>query len=1570
MIDPAVQTYFQKLKNQSPITVEAKIQSNQQHQTFPEHSELNLGFARQLLQENPNVIKVNLPEIGLPHIEGAPITNEKNPDPQDILSPGLIDMNKVNEYLNLEASNDVKIDVPLFQTIEKVEREPYEQIEIPCDYWGRSKYSTMIEIGLKEVAIGGVASSGFFQLYNQIDANTFLPYSEPLYFDSNRFSQSSMDGLKEAYFFCAEPRATIYLLCFLNQKFGNTALYFPAAVAAKQLFYEDQNGIIRAVDNINVFDSSFINLNQSDIKTKINMLLNPSTIPPDFIFKQQVRVDLQIQFVPCNQYYFTHSWIGDANTQKKLAAVPLDPPFTSPTPIISIFDLEFYLKTPPKEGYLYFKAFIVNDPVKSLTSIQGPQLFNSSKPIKEGEITSFVVQSSGQISFCESIRIYIDKQITSSTYLAVLLYSTNAQGKEPPLYKVGYIPLFNSSNTIEKGPQKFTLHDPKRLPKDLKHQKLPNRTYISCRISLPPAYFPFPCLEKFINTTDINNIELPEGDKDSLIAVVIPIFAKSMSLITEPNLVKLIKFLSQFDKSKLKKIVRSWIYNIYEPNIHPKSATALLISLTTLFGTILNPSAKEDPATAQQRMKLQNFPIKFPNVNTPDQTKPFELVKQLTIQLPIYIDLLIVSMYKCNAKIDVSAFWPFFKKFSSYLTIAYNECPNDDLIACIDSVSTFLFHCMYRCEFQNIANCMFDILRAIHSQRNPKNLAKNSIVTFRFLIRFALTPQFIVGLGTITKKLIIGKSFSPYNKLLSIFFLSIFECLTVDNKEAITMCSRFLKMISFHVEQMPVEVVSHIAYVLFPMIQTVSSNYDSKPIKSCPNAQSSLIPFFLIVFNKTEPEIINLFFSSLAGSIQNQFIMKLTSMFLTIYRSGIENNLYFFIEMTKRILQILHIILNDKMSQPIVKRVIECCKYLLNDYQSPSNFNYFYQLLKRVIEMFKCDRDLITLLLERVRSRLLSKRCLATALLSHQFWCDYLRNKSIVLSSIDTMDSLTAILLNLSSEKIEIYNQFIFAMDQLSATKNNEEFKYAVHERMGAAQVIINVVKDQKTSTYPVEDRCQQIMMIADQYKMFPTMRMKWLQQCLSTNADNEDNISAFISQLHIVALVATVYYHNNYEKQTTTNEVADAGAASKFPFHLSVVQPIRFAMKVNDNVRDTFEFFPEVAEETQIDFASMNPVALDLLNDMSLEMLITELEKAVEIGLKSSLFYSLRPIHSFILRLRHRTRNFKECANSCTKLSEIFTKITTKTATFTHDTPIAAYLVIDKQNNQTKQTVYYTDINVSVSSNRIVNMGDTKIIEILKKDQRREGKVNFCPKHHSIDCKYPGTCVVPLEIDKDIIEDDEHPHHWKHFKTRVSYRDYDSPENPIDFNQTQVNVINVTTKSAIPHYRMCVDVSEEETSIVNRSMMEIIEESMNATLNVCDKISEDLEMWFINEQNVNHDLTNEQLYSGEVDRIITILDEIVKDKKDNFKDNLKRLRQTHKEKADEIAVKTKEALSRIMKVFSRITKDLPSNSNHYMMFSILISKFCKEFELEEIPSSETFESYQDPMTQTFDFEK
>ncbi|KAK8897832.1 hypothetical protein M9Y10_000060 [Tritrichomonas musculus] len=1568
MIDSAIQSYFLKLKNQSPISIEQKNENDRQHQTLPEHLKLNNKFALPLLEESPNVIKVNIPEIGLPKVEGPPITNEKNPDPEDLTSPGQIDMNKVEEYLRLETSNAIDFNIPLFQTINKVECEPYEIIVNPTNYWGRTKDSMMIEITIKEICTTR-PSSGFFQLYNQIDSVNLLPISEPLYFDNNHFIQTSTPGLESACIFCAEPKSTIYLLCFLNQKFGNTPFDILFAVSGKQLFCDDANGVVRPRDNLNVFEN-FLNVSQADIKGKINMITNaPALSNPENLVKQAVKADLQIQLIPCNQYNFTHSWIGNANPQLRLSAVPIDPPSTSPTPIISLFDIEFFFKNQPKENFSYFKAYIVNGPIKNLAAVQGIPLFTTSKPTKESEITSFVVPSSNQISFCENIRIYVNEQINSQTYLAIFLYSFNLEKKEPTLYKVGYIPLFNTSNTIEKGPQKFILYDPKRLPKDLKHQKPPNRTYIQCRISIPPAYFPFPCCEKFINNMDPNNIEFPEGDSDALLTIVVPIFAKMLGILSVQNLRKLVEFLSQFDKVKLKDILRSWAYNIFNPNLIPNCENSLLSSLNSLMEQVSNnPVVKDDIANPQKGRTQILIQMKFLAQNTPESPRSNDILKPLLTQLPIYVDVLIASMYKSNTKLETQNFLSFFRIFARFLTFVYNESSSDDLLSAINSVSTCLFHCMYKFEFTDIAKSMFEILRAIHSMRDPQKLSKNSVITFRFLIRFASTPQFIVGLGTITKRLNIEKSFSPYNKLLSIFFLVIFECLTVDNKEAITLCSRFLKMISFHVEQLPPDIVSHIAYSLFPIIYPVLSDYDSKPIKETPNAQANLIPFILIILNKTQPEVITSFFKNLANTFQLQLITKLISLYETLYRSGVENNLQFFIEMTKRMLQFLHVILDEQMSRKIVLRIIEVCKFFLNDFQSPTTFIYFYHFIKRVIEMFKCERKLIILLLKKVQSRLLSKRCLATALLYHQFWCDYVRNSSIVLSSIDTMDSLTAILLKLDSEDTEIYDQFILAMDKLSFTKNDYKFKEAVHERMGAAQVIINVVREQKKSTYPIEDRCKQIMMIADQYKMFPTMRMKWLQECLNKNKENDDIISAFVSQLHVVALVATVYYYNNYEKQTPNENITDADKSysQNLPFHLSVVQPIRYAMKVDDNVQDTFKFLPEVAEETKIDFASMNPVALDLLNDMSLNMLITELDRAVTIGLDAGLYYSLRPIHSFILRLRHRTRNFRECANSCTKLSEIFKKITTKSASFTHDTPIAAYLVIDKQNNQIKQSVYYINVSVNVSANRNVNVGDQKIIEILKKDQRREDKVNLCPKHHSIDCKYPGTCVVPLEVDQDTIDNDEHPHHWKHFKTRIYYSDYENT----DFNQKEVNVIKITTKSAIPHYRMCVDVNESETFIESHSMIEIIDESMNKTLDVCNKISEDLEMWFINEQNVNHDLTNDQLYSGEVERIITILDEIVKDKKDNFFDRLKRLRQNHKEKAFELANKAREALSRIMKVFSRITKDLPTNMTHYQMFSILISKFCKEFDLEDIPANQMFESYQDPMTQTFEFEK
>lgn len=1581
MIEPSVFEYFQRTKEKQPIRVEKKNPNDIRHQALPEHLQFNNGYAKCCLDENPEIIKVSPPELLTAKLANVKICNELNPDPEDTKNPGEIDIQKVENFLNLSVSDDVDIDLPLFETIPLLPRnfKSNPQFRPPFPY-DRTPNSCMVEITIKTIskANANVSYNGFFQIYYETQdsqkGKSLAPYSEPLYFSENQFTQSGTD---KASFFCIDHKKyNYYLLCFIYTPLFT--IQAPYCVAGKQLFVEVENNGKRSIQNFTTFDG-FLKLDfEQNIRNIINSLLEP--LDRTKLIAASINNDFLIHYLKPTDYEFTYTWL--ARSDLPLTAIPIDPPITSTAPVISIFDLDFTFKNPPdNKTLLYFKAFVIKDQLKNPTSPEAtlPVLLfsdtskNSDKSSsqKVTEVTSAAQNATNQLFFFENIRVLINDPFPS--YLVIYIYQSNIVKQETMVpFKVGFIPLFSQLGVNDHEPQKIILYDPKRLPKDyLKHPKPPKNTYLTYKINIPPLYFPSPLGERFIQAYDSPQVDIPEGEKDLLKSMAIPIFSKILSNMTMENLKKCIEFFSKFDKKEvIKDMILPWIYNVYYPlKISPRILDDLTTTLTTFMDAMVKEmSFKDDsqaPNTGQRRDRLMSLTKANTNdilpVNAMKQNVSF---KPLMAQLPMYTHVLIAAMNYTKDKVDERTLLTFIKAFAEFFVEAYKQgCSDEDSRDALEGVSVFLFHCMYRSEFSIVSECIFIVLRSIHLLRNSSNEVINSRFTFWFLLQFAYTPQFTIGLGTITKRLDVEKSFSPYNKLLSLFFLSILECLTISDNYAIRLCCMFLLMIAYHVEKITDEsVAQHIAYVLFPIINTVFSDYDSLQMKSSNesddiNPPLYLIPFSLIILNKAPQQLLTSFYRNLATSFQQQFISKfLNGLYTTLAQAGLKKNLSYFIQMTKRLIKFLHVIL------PLLKnsfvQVVKLCDDLLNDYQSPSNYVYFYQFLSRAIIEFQCERTLIAILLKRVTSTLMSTRCLVTALLALQFQNDYKRNNSIVLSSIDTMDSLTAILLDRKAEEIDIFNKLIDIIVEVSKTQNDQTFISQVDERMKAAKIIADVVKDQKQSTYPVETRCQQIMMIADQYNMYPTMRVKWLQECLKINKEDDDYISAFVTQLHIVALMATVYYNNKpnieFEKK-----------ADQFPFHLSVVQPIMFATKVDDNVEQSFSFMPEVVKETKINFSDMQAVALDLLTDITLEEIFKEINNAIDLGTKADLYYSLRPIESFQLRLYHRTRNFKECANCCKKLSESFAKITTNGATLTHDTPIQLYLVINNLKPEQKNKVYYVKRDVN----------DKKIIEILKSGLQSNGNVQVCP---SIDPNFRGTCAIPLEIDCDIITDDEHPHCWRNFKTPVYISDYEHT----DFTQKEVKIIKVVTSDHIPHYRKAVDV--ESISIEQYSVLEIIQQVIESLLHVIDVVTKDVEMWFENERNVDYSMNPSQFITKEISKLNTLLNVINKEGKEKILDKLKILQKKNKAEANQFASQIRTAMCKMMEVLRRcaiesnVSNDTAAMLDltiHMKMHISLANKFCSEFDLQPIPVDAAenpfpYKSYQDPMSLTFDFEK
>jgi hypothetical protein len=171
-------------------------------------------------------------------------------------------------------------------------------------------------------------------------------------------------------------------------------------------------------------------------------------------------------------------------------------------------------------------------------------------------------------------------------------------------------------------------------------------------------------------------------------------------------------------------------------------------------------------------------------------------------------------------------------------------------------------------------------------------------------------------------------------------------------------------------------------------------------------------------------------------------------------------------------------------------------------------------------------------------------------------------------------------------------------------------------------------------------------------------MRQKWLGEILKTNLEFQDIISAFVTQLHIIALIDTVVDYDRQQKLGYTRPKSGA----KPPFHLCIVQPVywadpEFTFPVPQSVWD-FSFMPELLVETEIPFAKMQGADQKMLEGFIPGILVEACKTGIELGKQANVFYSIRSLVSLRLRLAYLTETFAEAAKICQELDLAFGNI------------------------------------------------------------------------------------------------------------------------------------------------------------------------------------------------------------------------------------------------------------------------------------------------------------------------
>jgi hypothetical protein len=349
-------------------------------------------------------------------------------------------------------------------------------------------------------------------------------------------------------------------------------------------------------------------------------------------------------------------------------------------------------------------------------------------------------------------------------------------------------------------------------------------------------------------------------------------------------------------------------------------------------------------------------------------------------------------------------------------------------------------------------------------------------------------------------------------------------------------------------------------------------------------------------------------------------------------------------------------------------------------------------------------------------------------------------------------------------------------------------------------------------------------------------MRLKWLGEILNTDLEAGDVISAFVTQLHVVALISTVFYHNRdirlgYERPR--KEVSPA-------YHLCIVQPMHWAYPEfqypDSQAQLDFAFLPELLDETRIDFKGMQSTELRLLEgkDFSQDALVKALDRAIELGVQAQLHYTVRPVLSLQLRLSYLVRDFTKAATVCEKLDKAFKEI--QMTGVTHTSNLAFMLVEVRQAGQTTRQVYCCPASPDALDNFVST--------ICTKERFGNLPVKACRAHVG-SCVGDGVCVVQVVPLNDIPSDGEDPHCWREFGPNFTLNDV-MDANP---QARATNTFWVQTKNALPHYRMVTDVIQFGFQSVE--FAELVRISAHQASIALDQVTGEFDVWFEMEENL-----------------------------------------------------------------------------------------------------------------------
>lgn len=1495
-----------------------------------------------------------------------------NPSKEDLTTlKGKLEEPEIQRVLKLNRDDDLSGTVPLMTTV-----APSKWIGTGPDFIppnaSRSPFG-YIAVSLGELTIPHDSNwegvSGYIQLYN---VQTMNALSEPIHFRLGEGMQVLLSQTISSTVYFEIPAKTdaITLICVLKARLPSVGVMAPVAFGVLKLFEADG----KPVDTFG-FPVQWFSLSINDPVGTMQNCLSTSDQQHATV---KVLLKVEIKYIECLETDFTYSWSRVSNNY--FLADKFVAPAFEPTPMIEVFDIQLMGKIPNSAMAAYFVAYVCTD--VNLKTPKSLPLFCF--PSDSGKLsTSYVstaVATSQTADFLDTLRVYLDEQPKPTLHLLLHVFFIDKNTQQGNLSGICIIPMYQEEKPLGYDIYRFSVYDLKSLPKKpLGKTKGLEKLFIQCKVRLPAAYFPPPQFMGVVNAEMAEQVLPPrfgELTPDAYQKQVLPMTGKLLSLIAPNTARQLLAFYDKLICKELTRVVKSWVYHVFSPqNMQPDFIDRLCDSFAAVLSDNAKQLAEGTISDEEERSFLRQIGFTLPlildilivSISTPQMKWSTEKLLNLLEALPNQI--LICTQRKWRALLmnkgeglekrrsmrDSMFNMLVPQKIVGVFEKGFSARQNVETAATLNTAfAEILWTLIPILPFPIVSGMIATHLRnLIQAKRKSTMRGAYSYLIFDFLSPFAQTEQFLVQASVLCKEKHVNTNISPYSPILSLMFLAFEQSIHANEAEALEMALKLFLTFLYSVEKAPKPVVERATYMLFPLVSLIADNFGSMPFTQNAHLRNMAIPVVLTILRNTTVERLNLFISGMISSAQSQFVHFLQAIVETIVnemnmsrmssKSPHLGTLELFNVVTQHILLFLISIVD--VLGGVLPPVITLLSTMYNDFQSTNVIPLYFQLCTKMIDKYSCQADIISWLLSLLTATQHETRCFAAAVLILVFKGDYETSKTVVVSSVDFMDALTAVLLAIPLDSIPIYKTFIERVMSIIKTFEIPALTQLVTERMEASNVIIEVVAQQKASQSPPEVRCQQIMRIADQYKMFPSMRWKWLLEIVKINKESNNYISAFITQLHIVAMIETVLRLKAMKRQNPVTQDQELPE-----YYLATVQPIELARRpeVQSFIlnKQDFSFMTHALIETDIDLSGLGDNALTLLSDFDGDALLKAIDDAIALGNDAELSYSLRPLLSLKIRLLASMHNYTELSEAFGVLASTMSKIMAKSA-FGYDPTLIFYLVENVTDDGIYRQIYTLPEKSSTSA----------FIDTLSSANRfGEGNVKFVeePWHEGL-----GKGVYVVKVTQ--VDEPQNRHEFRHCWTKFRY----VPPLKTLSNDSLFSIHEYITKDPLPHYRWGDDVISAR--VIQTKPREFADEFLREAKARLIKCAEDFEFWFALSPFQPNEETRarQRLCQPNLKRIGNVLRDLLEGS-DSISTVLSILNQdeANKEYVTEVANELVVLVNRCVSVYRRAVAEFTgdqTNSQYLMLCDRILDKFIESFGTEKVEKT-SYSSGIDPL--------